>query len=828
MERRIVINFCTTEGGSGRSFLERARALTTRASSEGGILVAWGELSVAFAFKENALPSVIGLVAISRLDSKEGEAPWSCGIAQGELQNLSKDGSRGGLASGPPIIAAASLARTARPGEVLVAPTLSGLRAGQLLTRGVRVARDGNERISGARLDVAQPWRTDGVEQLARIVTPAFAGVDLSKIPITTRSLVVIRADPGAGGTRCLQELAKKAPRALFLSPSGAGLEPLGSLRVALAHSITRELAVRLVDHAEPLRALISGEGLPLEHAVRLVLTMLQKSDGDESPGLLVIDDARAVDAATLEVAVRATRSEEASFGVIARLDATGGMPSVVASLPKSREVEIDPLSRPSAEALAGAFMAGQLDETSRQRFGKLGGSAPLGIVEALSWGIVRGDITWNSEVATCRTPASGRGKARAAAEWIVGRADQESDEHKNLLCLLALLGGQAKATRLSRILEEAKMPILVNEAVAELTLARWVVKNDDGWVELPSRSHRDALATLLEEPEKKALHHAAAEVLEKEEGTFGRVQAAWHAQESGDGQRAARIALAAARAPELAGFEGSTTQLIAFARKSDPTCEQAAMEVLADAVKRAPSGPPGAAEAAAQAFAAAHEKLEKTFGSDASSADIAIPPIRVPADMTPDPAPAVVKSATPVHASELPSDMPTELKPRPSSYAPPPGDKSPISEPGSKIAMRLGQLAKGALLNADNAALEVWVDGLKAAGENPVFTDRMRALSQLGRGDVGDALRVLRKTRTTIDPGDHLLRCQTSLALGVVLAVAGRTEEALLEGMDALARARQVKDSRGARACTAFLAKLFSATGRPEAATLLNPPSGT
>jgi ATP/maltotriose-dependent transcriptional regulator MalT len=136
----------------------------------------------------------------------------------------------------------------------------------------------------------------------------------------------------------------------------------------------------------------------------------------------------------------------------------------------------------------------------------------------------------------------------------------------------------------------------------------------------------------------------------------------------------------------------------------------------------------------------------------------------------------------------------------------------------GANIATRLGELAKEALLSADNAALERWVDGLRAAGESPLFTERLRALSRLGRGDIGDALRVLRRTRAALDPNDHKLRCQTSLALGVALSVAGRTQEALLEGMDALARARHVDDERGAAACLAFLAKLYTAQGRVEA----------
>jgi hypothetical protein len=137
---------------------------------------------------------------------------------------------------------------------------------------------------------------------------------------------------------------------------------------------------------------------------------------------------------------------------------------------------------------------------------------------------------------------------------------------------------------------------------------------------------------------------------------------------------------------------------------------------------------------------------------------------------------------------------------------------------------VRLGELAKEALIAGDNVSLERWVDGLRAAGESPIFTERMRAMARIVRGDIGDALRVLRRTRLELDPKDHALRCQTSLAMGIALSVAGRPQEALLEGMDALARARQTSDERAAQACVAFLAKLFTSVGRTEEANKLGP----
>jgi hypothetical protein len=127
-------------------------------------------------------------------------------------------------------------------------------------------------------------------------------------------------------------------------------------------------------------------------------------------------------------------------------------------------------------------------------------------------------------------------------------------------------------------------------------------------------------------------------------------------------------------------------------------------------------------------------------------------------------------------------------------------------------LAARLAQLSRDALLDGDAQSLERWSDGLKATGEKDALAERMRAMARLARGRVGDALRALREARKYAEEdGSSEARCQASLALGVGLAFAGRVDDALLEGMDALARAREAGDSQAEQACLAFLQRLFS-----------------
>ena len=59
------------------------------------------------------------------------------------------------------------------------------------------------------------------------------------------------------------------------------------------------------------------------------------------------------------------------------------------------------------------------LDATAKKRWARLGGGVPLGIVEAVAWGIASGELAWGAgdgQRARPRARTSGRGKVRTAA----------------------------------------------------------------------------------------------------------------------------------------------------------------------------------------------------------------------------------------------------------------------------------------------------------------------------------------------------------------------------------------------------------------------------
>lgn len=94
----------------------------------------------------------------------------------------------------------------------------------------------------------------------------------------------------------------------------------------------------------------------------------------------------------------------------------------------------------------------------------------------------------------------------------------------------------------------------------------------------------------------------------------------------------------------------------------------------------------------------------------------------------------------------------------------------------------------------------------LKQTGEAAA---RLEAIAQLAGGQSGEALRRLRRAKEAAAPSDSSARCRAALALGVALASSGRTYEAALEVLEALAEARGGQDLRGETACARFLAQI-------------------
>jgi hypothetical protein len=125
--------------------------------------------------------------------------------------------------------------------------------------------------------------------------------------------------------------------------------------------------------------------------------------------------------------------------------------------MPRAAELELAPLTREASEAHAASCSNDALDAVAKKRWARLGGGVPLGIVEAVAWGLASGEISWpagaaEGDKAHPRTRASGRGPVRTAAAYLKVRASDESDAARTLLCLVALRGGVFDELREGRV----------------------------------------------------------------------------------------------------------------------------------------------------------------------------------------------------------------------------------------------------------------------------------------------------------------------------------------------------------------------------------------
>lgn len=146
--------------------------------------------------------------------------------------------------------------------------------------------------------------------------------------------------------------------------------------------------------------------------------------------------------------------------------------------------------------------------------------------------------------------------------------------------------------------------------------------------------------------------------------------------------------------------------------------------------------------------------------------------------------------------------------------------EDSRVSElpPPTTVASHFVESARQALKRGDVHALDSALAELRSSGEHPTLVERLQGFVSLTRGAKDDALRTLRKAAETEER--LTLRARARLAYAVALATAGRPESALLEGLRALATARETDDRTGEVACARFLSQVSQAAGHANAAS--------
>ncbi|NUQ76375.1 MAG: hypothetical protein HUU21_22790, partial [Polyangiaceae bacterium] len=226
MPERIVVSFrgvANVEEDGGQSYLERAIAIKQQCESRGATLCAWSAQTFCIDLATEDLETAVELAVFAVTIANE--PGFRAGIAQGPMNAVVEAAAPEVLSWGPPLLHAVSLARIARPGEVLLDPKLVAARPGELLLLGMRVAIDGGRKVRGARLDTRAPWRKLAARSLSQMREPELIGrEDINELVVPLGCVGVVRADAGVGGTRLLHEaVARMEPgRVLLVTPVGA------------------------------------------------------------------------------------------------------------------------------------------------------------------------------------------------------------------------------------------------------------------------------------------------------------------------------------------------------------------------------------------------------------------------------------------------------------------------------------------------------------------------------------------------------------------------------------------------------------------------------
>ena len=329
MARHIVLAFRMPAGGfapgPGGSYLGRARSLCARGEALGGRLVAWSAALLAMAWDTDSIEEAILLGASIREESLKPERAWASGMAEGELEPLAPDGARMQLAWGEALLAAASLARIARAGELLVDGDVRALRAGQLALVGARAATDAGMRVRGWRLDLEHPWKRAAESAVA------VAGAD------ATEPMPALRVEPEPSIADDILEIADAAVESDDGSPppppaSARRAPPLAERVRRIATAEERRDATEALAELRRARARAEGGPAAARCQASLALAMTLAIAGRPEESLL-----EALDALARAREAHDPRALGACTALLSKLYASAGRPEEAAALRDSR-----------------------------------------------------------------------------------------------------------------------------------------------------------------------------------------------------------------------------------------------------------------------------------------------------------------------------------------------------------------------------------------------------------------------------------------------------------------------------------------------------------
>lgn len=285
--------------GPEGTYLARARDLRARGESLGARLVAWSAAVFVLAWDESAIEPAVLVATSIRGEAYTTARAWACGIAEGALDPIAPGED---LAWGEALLAAASLARIARPGEVLLDGDVRAIRAGQLQVVGVRTATDAGRRVRGWQLELEQPWK---VAETVHVEPAARTGPTDDDEEISSAEILQI-VDDSCPRTPRLPRSDR--PRRIDANGANPGLPSLRDLFAAGSASVSSAVAALPGLRRARAEAEVRdpGERCRTSLALALALSVAGRTDEALLEGLDALARAREAGSSRAVVACRA------------------------------------------------------------------------------------------------------------------------------------------------------------------------------------------------------------------------------------------------------------------------------------------------------------------------------------------------------------------------------------------------------------------------------------------------------------------------------------------------------------------------------------------
>jgi hypothetical protein len=782
-------------------------------TAAGGDVLAQISGTVVAAFDASEATDIIEN-ALELLDAAEQERmAIAIGIALGPIEE----------GAGRAVENAELLATRAQAGELVCDPAarerLEGLFLfGRQISTGVGGPR-------GTAIDRVHPRReglNDAIGRLGPLpVAPVARELEGKLVTLMQRdepSIVILRGPVGAGAVELVSAAATKAAFAVVIGLSGApgGIIPLASLRYGLLRAVGGENEIALACGSDEtgkasvsvLSSLLHG-GLPARSELANALTHLFVQLGRGRRCLVFLAPLTRIDGATLEVLLD-VREQSGAVVIVARSSVEAELPITFAEL--AEELTLPPLRTSDARAIAEAVLGPETDPEVARRVAVLGGETPLGVVEVARALISAGDLVPEGDGFVWRGQPRAGATAIPLEEVVLERLDQLDDETRRMIEAVCVAPDGAHADLISAIAERDGLTEKARQrAMERLRREAWLAA-PNAWPTVFAREAEPQLSrpapstnfvrrmviSAMPSARLGQLHRFAAEALFErgaDDLVLGSMQAelGFFEAEGGLAARGIEHLNGVAELAKARGFKRAAARMNRYVKRLD----RATSSVMPQTTRT-----PWEDESSPPSAEISLDEVRKydglgvlTTGEDVSDT------------LTGDVA-SVVMNETLLGETSSPSiDNDVALN---DGAADPP-------DHGSSFVV----LAENAVRNRDMVALDRLLERAIASGSDLAAIARIRAMSDLLRGDVGKAKQGLAQARrykkksVHSDPREAI--AEAAVALG-----GGDLASAVRLGLRALAITRRAADRKGELAALRTLAACYRALGRFHDATLI------